>query len=73
MPLAYYSISRNSTPHKTSRLMSEYRLAKKYISSTQCHDHSMVSITLLTLIIHFSLLILILNFLIFLILFLNLG
>ena len=47
MPLAYYSMSQNSTPHKTSWLMSEYRLSKKYISSTQCHDPSMVSITFL--------------------------
>ena len=34
MPLAYYSMSRNSTPHKTSWLMSEYRLSHEYISST---------------------------------------
>ena len=47
MPLAYYSMSRNSTLHKTSWLMCEYRLAKEYISSTQSHDHYMVSITFL--------------------------
>ena len=57
MPLAYYSMSRNSTPQKTSWLMSEYRLSKEYISSTQCHDPSMVSITFLNCLFIFSLLI----------------
>ena len=57
MPLAYYSMSQNSTPHKTSWLMSEYKLSKKYISSTQCHDPSMVSIILLNYLFIFSLLI----------------
>ena len=57
MPLAYYSMSRNSTPHKTSWLMSEYRLSKEYISWTQCHDHSMVSIRFLNYLFNFSLLI----------------
>ena len=44
MPLAYYSKAQNSIPHKTSWLMSEYRLPKECISSPQCHDPSILSI-----------------------------
>ena len=57
MPLAYYSMSQNSTPHKSSWLMSEYKLSKEYISLTQCHDHSTVSITFSNYLFTFSLLI----------------
>ena len=47
IPLAYYFKAQNSIPHKTSWLMSEYRLPKEYISSPQCHDPSIVSIPIL--------------------------